>query len=69
MGHKCKNNLDSFCYISSNMVLPQHPAKITDFVKNAYRTHFEVKLGVQCKPFAPHVYCKKCGELEGLEEW
>ena len=33
---KSKNNPDKFCYISSNVVLPNCQAKLTDFVKKAY---------------------------------
>ena len=38
------------------MVLPNSLAKITDFVKKAYRDYFEVKVGAQDKPFTPHVW-------------
>ena len=69
MDCKCKNNLERSCYICSNVVLPNYQAKITNFVKKAYYDYFEVRLGDQDKPFAPHVCCKTCGELEGLEEW
>ena len=53
MDWKCKNNPDSFCYICSNVVLPNRQAKITDFVKKAYRDDFRVKLGDQDNPFLP----------------
>ena len=69
MDHKCKNNPDRFCYICGNVVLPNHQTKITDLVKKAYHDYFGVKLGDQGKPFAPHIFCKTCEELEGLEEW
>ena len=58
MNRKCQINPDSFCYISSNVVLSNRHANITDFVKKAYRDYFGVKLGAQDKAFAPHIYCK-----------
>ena len=63
MDHKCKNNPDSFCYICGNVVLPNRQAKITDFVKKAYRNNFGVKLEDQDKPFNSHVCCKTCVEI------
>ena len=55
MDWKCKNNPEWFCYICGNVDLSNHQAKITDFVKKAFRDYFVVKLGNQDKPFAPHV--------------
>ena len=49
------------------MVFPNCQAKITDFVKKAYRDYFGVKLGDQDKPFAPHVCCKT--RVENLNDW
>ena len=69
MDCKCKNNPDRFYYICSNVVLPNHQAKINNFVKKAHCNYFGVKLGDQDKPFTPHICCKMCRELEGLEEW
>ena len=63
MDRKYKNNPDIFCYICSNVVLPNHQTKITDFVKKAYYDYFGVKLRDQDKLFATHVCCKTCGEL------
>ena len=65
---KCKNDLDRYCYISGNVVLPNRQAKITDFVRKVYHDYFGIKLGDQYKSFAPHVCYKMCGELEGLKE-
>ena len=67
MACKCKNNLDRFCYICSNVVLPYRQAKITDFEKKAYHDYFGVKLEDQDKLFAPHVCCKKYAE--NLRDW
>ena len=47
MNHKCKNNPGSLCYIYFNVVLLNRQAKITGFVKKAYRDYFGVKLGDQ----------------------
>ena len=69
MDCKCKNNHDRIYFICSNVALPNHRAKITDFVKKAYHNYFGVKVGDQDTPFGLHVYCKTCGELEGFEEW
>ena len=63
MYRKCTNHPDRFCYICGNVILSGRLAKITDFVKKAYRGYFGVKLGDQDKPFAPHVSCKICCEL------
>ena len=60
---------DRFCYICGNVVLPKRQAKIIDFVKKAYCDYFRVKLGDQDTLFITHVCCKRCGELDGAEEW
>ena len=65
MDCKCKNNPDRFCYICGNVVFPYHQAKITAFVKKAYRDYFRVKVGDQDKPFTPHICCKTCVEKLG----
>ncbi len=57
MDQKSKSNSDRFHYICSNVVLPNCQVKTTDFVKNAYRNYFGVKLGDIAKPFAPHICC------------
>ena len=67
MGRKCKNNPDRFCSICGNVVLPDRQAKITDFVKEAYRNYIGVKLEDQDKTFAPHVCYKIC--VENLSDW
>ena len=58
MTSKCKNNPDRFCYICSNVVLPNGRAKITDFVKKTHGDYLGVRLGDLDKPFASHVWCK-----------
>ena len=52
MNHKCMNYPNRSCYICGNVVLPNCPAKINDFVKKAYRDNFGVKQGNQDKTFA-----------------
>ena len=64
---KCKNNPDRFCYIRSNVVFPNHSAKITDSVKKAYCNYFRVKLGDLDKLFASHICRKTC--VENLRDW
>ena len=49
------------------MVLPNHQTKATDFLKNVYIDYFEVKLGDQDKPFAPHVCGNTC--VENFRDW
>ena len=69
MDHKFKNHPGCFCNICGIVVLPNRQAKISDFVKKAYRNYFGVKLGDQDKSFALHVCRKTCGEFDGREEW
>ena len=56
-----------FYYNCCNVILPNNPAKISDFLKKAYLDYFGSKLGDQDKQFAPHVSCKTCGEK--LRDW
>ena len=49
------------------VVLPNRPAKFTDFDKKAYRSYFEFKIEDQDKPFAPHICNKAC--VENLRYW
>ena len=67
MDQKCKNNPDKFCYICSNVVLPNCHAKIIDFVKKAYCNYFGVKLKDQDKLFTPCICYKTC--VENLRDW
>ena len=66
MDRKCKNIPDRLCYICGNVILFNCQPKITDFVNNAYRDYFEVKLD-QDKPFASHDCCKTY--MENLRDW
>ena len=59
---KSNNNAERSYYNCGNVVLSNRQAKITDFVTNAYRDYFEVKLGEQDKPFTPQICCKTCVE-------
>ena len=48
--------------------MPKHQRKgIADFVKLSYFAYFDVKLGDQDKPWAPHKVCKTC--VENLRLW
>ena len=67
MDHKFKNNPDIFCYICCDVFLPNHRAKITDFVKNAYPDYFGVNFGDQDMSFASHVSGKTC--VENMRNW
>lgn len=49
------------------MVLPDHQARVTDFVKEAYQAYFGVELRDQDKPFVPH-RCWKT-RAENLRDW
>ena len=62
-----KNNPDRFCYICSVVVLPNHQAKITDFVKKAYSNGFGVKQGDLDKLFTLHICYKTF--VENLRDW
>ena len=67
MDRKFKKNPYRFCCICEVIPLPNHRAKINDFVKKAYRDYFGMKLGDQDKPFAPHICWKTCAE--DLKDW
>ena len=57
----------AFCYICGKYT-PKHQRKgITDFVKQSYFAYFDVKLGYEDKPWAPHKVCKTC--VENLRLW
>ena len=58
MDRKCKNHPNGLCWICGHVFLPDHLAKITDFVKNAYQPYFGVKLLGHDKSFTPHICCK-----------
>ena len=65
MDCKCNNNPDTFCYICSNKVFPNHQVKITDFVKKAYCDYFGVKLGIKRSHSVPTFTVKR---VENLSE-
>ena len=67
MDWTCKNHPNRFCYIRRHVLLPEHQAKITDFVKKANQANFGDKLEDQDKLFAPHICCKTCVEI--LQDW
>ena len=67
MDRMFKSNPEMFCYICSNVVLPNCQTKATDFVKKPYHDYFGVKIGDQDKTFTPLVSHKTC--VENLMDW
>ena len=63
----CKNHPDCFCDICGECKTVDNRKSITDFVQKAYYTYFEIKLGNQEKPWAPHVVCKI--SFETMDKW
>ena len=64
---ECNNNFDRFYYICGYVVLRNRRAKITDFLRKAYRDYIMIKLGDQNKPCAPLVCCKTY--VGNLRDW
>lgn len=57
----CKNDPDNFCYICGQIIiLPKQKRPITEAVKQNFKKYFNVKLGDQDKPWAPHTVCLNC---------
>jgi len=67
MSRKCLNHPDSFCYICGSYVLKKQREKISNFVCRAYFAYFDLKLGDQDKPWAPHIACHTC--VAGLRKY
>ena len=66
MDHRHKNNLDRFCYICGNMVLPNCQAKKKSLTLWRHIIdYFGVKLGDQDKSFALHI-CSKMWRTSGI---
>ena len=63
----CKNHPDCFCDICGECKTVDNRKSITDFVQKAYYAYFEIKLGDQKKPWAPHVVCKI--SFETMDKW
>ena len=63
----CANSPDAFYYICEKYTPKRQRKGITDFVKQSYFAYFDVKLGDQDKPWAPHKVCKTC--VENLRLW
>ena len=53
MDRKSKKNPDRFCSICSNVVLPNHQAKITGCVKKTFRDYLEVKIEIRISHSLP----------------
>ena len=64
---RCLNEANVFCYLCSEYTLDHNRKTISNFVKRAYLACFEVMLGDQDKPWAPHILCKPC--VEHLRQW
>ena len=64
---KCVTQPDAFCYICGVFTLPKQRRNISEFVKRAYYCYFNVKIGHQDKPWAPHKVCHSCEE--NLRQW
>ena len=63
---RCKYDPDAFCYICGEYMMKKQKTNINYFVKRAYKAYFDMKLGHQNKPWAPHLACKTCvGSLRG----
>ena len=63
---RCKYDPDAFCYICGEYMMKEQKRNINYFVKRAYKAYFDMKLGHQNKPWAPHLACKTCvGSLRG----
>ena len=64
---KCKNKVDSFCYICGIYALTRQRRNISLFVERAYKAYFQFPLGDQEKKWAPHMVCHNCEEM--LRDW
>ena len=62
-----KYDPDAFCYMCSEYMMKEQKRNINYFVKRAYKAYFDMKLGHQNKPWAPHLACKTC--VESLRGW
>ena len=63
----CINDPDIFCYICGSFVPSVQRQNITPFVKHVCYAYFRVKLGDQCKVWAPHKVCRNC--VSSLRQW
>lgn len=66
MPKPCQNDPDSFCYISGKYTLGKQSRRITSSVRQLYKAYFEIDLGDQDKPWAPHTVCVTCISRLGL---
>ena len=64
---KCVTQPDAFCYMYGVYILPKQRRNISEFLKRAYWCYFNVKIGHQDKPWAPHKVYHSC--KENLRQW
>ena len=67
---ECKNSQNCFCYVCGFYISGKHTTyKIVKGTKywTTYRLYFEMDIGDQNKPWAPHVICGSC--RSNLEGW
>ena len=67
MRRSCLNSPGVFCCICGSYTVTTARLKISDFVKKAYHTYFEVELGDQDKSWAPRIVCTTCESI--LRKW
>ena len=51
----CKNHADSFCYIFGEFKIIDARSRVTEFTQKAFPAYFDIQLGDQDEPWAPHV--------------
>ena len=61
------NDTNSFCYACDQFTITRNCKEIDNFYKKAYFAYFNVKLGYQDKPWAPHYVCNTC--KEHIQHW
>lgn len=67
MPKTCKNRPDAFCYICGKYTPSKQKRTITSSVKRLYRAYFDIQLGDQDNPWAPHIACVNC--ISGFSHW
>ncbi|XP_061431765.1 uncharacterized protein LOC133357688 [Lethenteron reissneri] len=66
----CKHPVDAFCYIRGQFTkirAKKYSVKVSAKMCEAYKAHFDMPVGDQDKPFAPHFTCEQCKKT--LEGW
>ena len=60
------NSSDNFCYICGGFTMSLQKHILTTRTRKAYNYYFGCKVGDQDKPWAPHVCCSSCSDLERI---